>query len=149
MHPRGAQKLSPEALKRLTASIVAKFVQSHTLPADQVPGLILAVHAALQALTADGGERQRDSSAKLMRDSIKRGYLVCLEDGARLKMLKRHLRAYHGMTPDEYRLKWGLPPHYPMVAPQYAQLRAVYAREGQLWRQRRKGKPRSGHTDRT
>lgn len=136
-------------MKRLTASIVVKFVQRQTVPADRVPELILTVHAALLALTAVGGAPKRQSPAKLMRDSIKKDFLVCLEDGVRLKTLKRHLRACHGMTPDQYRQKWGLPPHYPMVAPQYAQLRAAYARDGQLWRQRNRVKPRPGPGDRT
>jgi predicted transcriptional regulator len=134
-------------LRRLTASIVVKFVRRHTLPVQDIPELILAVHTALQAATG-GGEARPKTPAKLMRDSIKRGYLVCLEDGAKLKLLKRHLRACHGLTPDEYRRKWGLPSHYPMVAPQYAELRATYAREGELWRQRKRGRPPSDRDDR-
>ena len=84
--------------------------------------------AVLRALTAEAiGEAPKP--AVPVRRSITPEYLVCLEDGKKLKMLKRHLRSTYGMTPDEYRQKWGLPPDYPMVAPNYAEQRSVFAKK--------------------
>jgi predicted transcriptional regulator len=113
-----------EMLITLTSDIVAAHVSNNTLSVDEVPTLITTVYGALAGL---GGstptEEARPEPAVSVRASVKRDHLVCLEDGKKMKMLKRHLMTEHGMTPDEYRQRWGLGSDYPMVAPEYAETR--------------------------
>lgn len=118
------QTISIEDLIALTTDIVAAHVSNNNVPIDQVPTLISAIYGALAGL---GGptdvEEIRPEPAVSVRASVKRDHLVCLEDGKKMKMLKRHLMTEHGMTPDEYRQRWGLGSDYPMVAPEYAETR--------------------------
>ena len=113
-----------EALLSLTADIVAAHVSNNSVAVSDIPTLIANVHTALVGL---GGlapaPEVRAEPAVSIRASVKPDYLVCLDDGRKLKMLKRHLMTHYGITPDEYRAKWGLPADYPMVAPNYAALR--------------------------
>ncbi len=100
------------------------------LPASQISEVIGAVHKSLNALHG-GGEIQAEPAnpAVPIRRSVKPDFIVCLDDGKKLKMLKRHLRTTYNMTPDEYRAKWGLPSDYPMVAPNYAKQRSDFAKK--------------------
>jgi predicted transcriptional regulator len=115
----------------LAANIVAAYVRNNTVPAQQLGDVIRSVHDALAS--ASFGATTSPTAAALpavpIRKSITPDYLVCLEDGRHLKMLKRYLRSHHKMTPDQYRAKWGLPADYPMVAPNYAQQRSDFAKK--------------------
>ncbi len=114
----------------LTADIVSAHVSNNSVAVSDVPNLIALVHGALVGLgNAEGsGQSEPLTPAVSIRSSVKPDYIVCLEDGKKLKMLKRHLMNSFGMTPDDYRKKWGLPDSYPMVAPNYAASRADLAR---------------------
>jgi predicted transcriptional regulator len=112
-----------------TTEIVAAFVSNNQLPTADLPGLIQAVHRALAGIgTAAPEPEPRKEPAVPVRRSITPDYLVCLEDGKTFKSLKRHLRTKYGMSPEEYREKWGLAKDYPMVAPNYAAARSALAK---------------------
>ncbi len=117
-----------ETLITLTADIVAAHVSNNSVAVSDLPVLI---HNVFGALTSIGGASSapaiKQEPAVSIRTSIKPDYIICLEDGKKLKMLKRHLMTSFGLTPDEYRAKWGLPADYPMVAPNYAEQRRVLA----------------------
>jgi predicted transcriptional regulator len=118
-----------ETLIALTADIVAAHVSNNSVAVNDLPQLIQNVHGALAGL----GGPQNVPEAKLepkvpIRSSVKPDYIVCLEDGKKLKMLKRHLMTHYQMTPDQYRQKWGLNSDYPMVAPNYAEQRRTLAK---------------------
>jgi predicted transcriptional regulator len=118
-----------ELLITLTADIVAAHVSNNSVAVSDVPTLIGNVHSALAGLS--GGSAAPAVAlepAVPIRLSVKKDYIVCLDDGKKLKMLKRHLMTHYGMTPDDYRAKWGLPADYPMVAPAYAEQRRVLAK---------------------
>jgi predicted transcriptional regulator len=118
-----------ELLITLTADIVAAHVSNNSVAVSDVSTLIGNVHAALAGLsgTAAAPETVLEPAVPV-RNSVKRDYIVCLDDGKKLKMLKRHLMTHYGMTPDDYRAKWGLPADYPMVAPAYAEQRRELAK---------------------
>lgn len=115
----------------LTAQIVAAFLGQNATPAADVPKLIERTHQALIGLSAGGvaAEAEAPVPAVPVKKSVFPDYIVCLEDGKKLKMLKRHLETSYGMTPDQYRQKWHLPPEYPMVAPNYAATRSRLAKQ--------------------
>ena len=117
-------------LVELTAEIVASFVSCNPLPAADLPAFISSTHAALAALRAESESAPvtQQRAAVPVEESVHDDYLVCLEDGRKLKSLKRHLQRRFSMTPDEYRAKWGLPADYPMVAPAYSALRSSIAK---------------------
>ena len=116
----------------LTAQIVAAHVSNATVAADALPKLIGEVFRALSEVgeppAAAPSVPDRPQPAVPVKRSVYPDYIVCLEDGKRLKMLKRHLKTAYGMTPDAYRQRWGLPSDYPMVAPSYASQRSALAR---------------------
>ncbi len=112
----------------LTAAIVASFVSRNPLPASDVPAFIKSIHTALAALRAPLSPAAGQRAAVPVDESVHDDYLVCLEDGHKLKSLKRYLQRHFAMTPDEYRTKWGLPADYPMVAPAYSALRSSIAK---------------------
>jgi predicted transcriptional regulator len=114
-------------LLRLAADIVAAHVGHNVVAADALPDLIRAVYAALSSVDTRADIAARPVPAVPVQKSVFPGYIVCLEDGKRLKMLKRHPQTAYGMTPDDYRAKWGLPAGYPMVAPDYATQRSKLA----------------------
>jgi predicted transcriptional regulator len=120
-----------DELLRLTAQIVASYVGNNPLTPEQVPEIVRTVNTALRQL--DQGESGADKTAAKpavpIRRSVTPDYIICLEDGRKLKMLKRHLRTTYGMSPDEYRARWGLPADYPMVAPNYAKRRSDFAKK--------------------
>ena len=112
-----------------TADIIAGHVSHNAVPTADLPDAINAVYAKLSELGAPKVEEKALVPAVPIRKSITDDYLICLEDGKQLKMLKRHLSTAYNMTPDEYRAKWGLPHDYPMVAPAYARTRQALARK--------------------
>ncbi len=128
-----------EMLITLTADIVAAHVSNNSVAVSDLPLLINSVHGALNGLSSGAPAAPAPEPAVPIKGSVKRDYIICLEDGKRLKMLKRHLMTHYGMTPDDYRAKWGLPADYPMVAPAYAEQRRDLAKAIGLGR-----KPGSG-----
>jgi predicted transcriptional regulator len=117
-----------ETLITLTADIVSAHVSNNSVAVSDLSNLIQSVHGALSGLGAKVEEtRVRQEPKVSIRSSVKPDYIVCLEDGKKLKMLKRHLMTHYQMTPDEYRQKWGLNSDYPMVAPNYAEQRRSLA----------------------
>lgn len=121
---------------KMTADVVAAYVGNNTLPAGDVSHVISAVYGSLRRLKS-GGVEDRPAPAVPVRKSVTRDHIICLEDGKKLKMLKRHLRSTYNMTPEEYRARWNLPPDYPMVAPSYAQERSEFAKKIGLGRKNR------------
>ena len=119
-----------ETLIALTADIVSAHVSNNSVAVSDLPLLIQNVHNALASLGDDLVEPEvKQEPAVSVRASIKPDYIVCLEDGKKLKMLKRHLMTHYQMTPEQYRAKWNLPADYPMVAPNYAKQRSRLAKE--------------------
>ena len=132
---------------KLASEIVAAYVSNNPIPVSEVPAMIKSVHSTLGGLV---GATQTEVSTAMkpvvpVKRSVHPDYIVCLEDGKKLKMLKRYLRSNYNMTPEEYRAKWGLPADYPMVAPNYAAQRSEFAKRIGLGRsasssgRRRKG----------
>jgi len=117
-------------LLRLTAEIVSAYVSKNALAAQQIPDVINTVFSSLTGLTNGTTEVPSEplKPAVPVRKSVTAEYIICLEDGKKLKMLKRHLRSTYNMSPDEYRARWGLPADYPMVAPNYAAQRSEFAK---------------------
>ncbi|MBF0871920.1 MucR family transcriptional regulator [Gluconobacter japonicus] len=114
----------------LTADIVAAYLSQNELSADQLPALIRSVHDALAApATPEPVAEEAPIPAVNPKRSVFPDYIICLEDGKKLKMLRRHLKTAYNMTPEEYRARWGLPREYPMVAPSYSEKRSSLARE--------------------
>ena len=116
----------------MTAEVVASYVSNNRISAEQLPELISSVHDSLKNVDNRGTPAPQEQPAKPAvppRKSVQPDYIVCLEDGKKLKMLKRHLRTNYSMTPDEYRAKWGLGPDYPMVAPSYSTQRSRFAKK--------------------
>ncbi|WES31306.1 MucR family transcriptional regulator [Varunaivibrio sulfuroxidans] len=136
---------SAEALNdivRLTADIVAAYVGQNQVPAAQIPDVIKTVHTTLTSvcqLQLQPQVQEQQKPAVPVRRSITPDFIICLEDGKKLKMLKRHLRTAYGMTPEDYRAKWNLAPDYPMVAPNYAKRRSDFAKKIGLGQQSAKG----------
>ena len=118
-----------DTLLTLTADIVAAHVSNNSVAVNDLPQLIANVHSALVGLGGASSLPEAKPEPKVpVRSSIKPDYIVCLEDGKKLKMLKRHLMTHYQMTPDQYRQKWGLNSDYPMVAPNYAEQRRTLAK---------------------
>ncbi|MCH8614612.1 MucR family transcriptional regulator [Sphingomonas sp. SM33] len=133
-----------DTLLTLTADIVAAHVSNNSVAVNDLPQLIQNVHAALTGISSTTSAPEARPEPKVsIRSSIKPDYIVCLEDGKKQKMLKRHLMTNHGMTPDEYRQKWGLAADYPMVAPNYAEQRRTLAKSIGLGTKRRKTRGRA------
>jgi len=128
-----------DTLITLTADIVAAHVSNNSVAVNDLPQLIANVHGALSTLGSGNAAPEVRAEPKVpIRSSIKPDYIVCLEDGKKLKMLKRHLMTHYQMTPDQYRQKWGLNSDYPMVAPNYAEQRRTLAKSIGLGTKRRK-----------
>ena len=113
----------------LVASIVSAHVAHNAVTPEALPGVIRSVYAALSGLGTEPPAVEQPEPAVPIKRSVFPDYIVCLEDGKKLEMLKRHLRASHPMTPEEYRARWSLPRDYPMVAPKYAARRSALAKE--------------------
>jgi predicted transcriptional regulator len=118
-----------EMLITLTADIVTAHVANNNVDGETLPSLIQNVYGALAGLGTEEEAEARPEPAVSVRASVKSDHLVCLEDGKKMKMLKRHLMTDHGLTPDEYRERWNLPADYPMVAPDYANKRRELAKK--------------------
>jgi predicted transcriptional regulator len=130
-------KMAEQELLRMTADVVAAYVSNNALPTTQMAEVISAVYGSLRGLEAQIAEPPPEplKPAVPPRRSVTPDYLICLEDGKRLKMLKRHLRTTYNLSPDEYRARWGLQPDYPMVAPNYAAQRSEFAKKIGLGRE--------------
>ena len=127
-----------EEILGLTSEIVAAHVSNNTVALSDLPSLIEQVYRTLASVGGtEVGSTDRPTPAVPIKKSITPDYLICLEDGQRFKSLKRHLRTRYGMTPDEYRAKWGLAHDYPMVAPNYAEERSKLAKRMGLGQQRK------------
>ena len=137
-----AEEAQDDTLITLTADIVAAHVSNNSVAVNDLPQLISNVHGALNGLYGRSAPEVKPEPKVAIRSSIKPDYIVCLEDGKKLKMLKRHLMTHYQMTPDQYRQKWGLSADYPMVAPNYAEQRRKLAKSIGLGTKRRKTKSR-------
>ena len=138
---RVAQTMSQESMQqkaergeilRMTAEVVAAYVGNNSLPAKQLSDVINTVFGTLNRVNSKNGAAVNGHAQKAavsVRRSVTPDYIICLEDGKKLKMLKRHLRTVYGLTPDEYRAKWRLPTNYPMVAPNYSKQRSAFAKK--------------------
>ena len=113
----------------LTAQIVSAHVSNNTVSPDALPSLIQNVYRTLAGVGKEQVPQERPQPAVPVKKSVFPDHIVCLEDGKKLKMLKRHLKTAYNMTPDQYRDRWGLPPDYPMVAPNYARHRSSLAKK--------------------
>lgn len=139
MSGQSEDKLSNPEIVSMTVDITSAYVSNKALDPDQLPEVIRTIYDSLKSL----GEKIESEipappkPAVSIRRSITPDYIVCLEDGKKLKMLKRHLRAAYGMTPDEYRARWGLAADYPMVAPNYAITRSKFAKQIGLGKKRK------------
>ncbi len=127
-------------LMEYTVEIVSSFVSNNSLPAEDLPRLIAATHLALSRVNGpiEVVERGDAKPAISVKRSVTADYIVCLEDGKKFKSLKRHLRTYYNLSPEQYREKWGLPHDYPMVAPNYAAARSDLAKKIGLGTRREK-----------
>ncbi|MCF6292868.1 MAG: MucR family transcriptional regulator [Robiginitomaculum sp.] len=120
-----------------TTDIVSSFVTKNNITTEMLPELIQSVYTSLlQASISSSNQDANISPAVAIKDSITEDYIICLEDGAKLKMLKRYIRTRFGLSPDEYRQRWGLPANYPMVAPDYAKRRSEFAKKAGLGKKR-------------
>ena len=118
-----------DPLLGLTAQIVSAHLGHNNIPAGNIPGLIQQVYATLRGLGPEPAAVEAREPAVPIKRSVFPDYIICLEDGKKLKMLKRHLQTAYNMSVDQYRDKWGLPPNYPMVAPNYAEHRSSLAKK--------------------
>ncbi len=123
------EKVTSADLLRMAADVVGSYVSKNAVGPDQLPDLINSVHSTLKSVGGQTTPEQPLKPAVPIRRSVQPDHIVCLDDGKKLKMLKRHLRTTYDMTPDEYRAKWGLAPDYPMVAPDYAAERSAMAKK--------------------
>ena len=131
MEREDSAKKSHAELLQMTTQIVSSFVSNNDSSGSQIPDVIRSTYTTLSAQSADGGEAVQNEKkpAVSIRRSVTPDFIICLEDGKKLKMLRRHLRTTYGLTPEEYRAKWGLPADYPMVAPNYAAQRSAFAKK--------------------
>ncbi len=127
---------SKENILRMTTEVVAAYVGNNVLPTGQIGDVISTVFGSLQGLEGKNGNAAPPKPAVSVRKSITPDHIICLEDGKKLKMLKRHLRTTYNLTPEEYRARWGLAANYPMVAPNYAKQRSEFAKKIGLGRKR-------------
>ena len=128
---------SKTELLEMTSDIISSFVANNPVPAGGLPDLMKAVHSTVLELASDApAEPPRPDPAVPISKSITPDFIICLEDGRKLKMLKRYLRSRYDLTPQDYRARWGLPSDYPMVAPNYAKKRSAFAKEIGLGKKR-------------
>ena len=126
-----AEKISRDDILRMAVDVVAAYVSKNVMPAGQIPDVIQTVYSSLSQIDLPQAEVKAEAPrpAVPVKKSVTPDYIVCLEDGKKLKMLKRHLRTTYNMTPEDYRGKWGLAADYPMVAPNYAAQRSDFAKK--------------------
>jgi len=123
---------SDEEILKLVTEIVSAYVSKNPVAAEDLPNVIKSVHATLGGFQSGEGTALSRSPAVPVKKSVTPDYIVCLEDGKKLKMLKRYLRAQYGLSPEAYRAKWNLPADYPMTAPNYAARRSEFAKQSGL-----------------
>ncbi|MGH1398832.1 MAG: MucR family transcriptional regulator [Alphaproteobacteria bacterium] len=124
------EEITREDLLAYTSEIVASYVGNNAIAAQEIPALIDQVYKGLSNVGGNASLlADRPKPAVAIKKSITPDHIICLEDGKKLKMLKRHLNTAYGMSPDEYRERWGLPADYPMVAPNYAKRRSALAKD--------------------
>jgi predicted transcriptional regulator len=124
------EEAKKNGLLSMVTDIVSAHLSNNTVPLGDIPKLIHEVYGALHELgQAPVKSAERQEPAVSVKKSVTADFIICLEDGKKLKMLKRHLRTAYGLTPEQYRDKWGLPADYPMVAPNYAKKRSTLARQ--------------------
>ena len=128
---------------RMVTDVIASYLKKNPVTASDLPGVIATVYGAFTAPQTGTVEAvvERPEPAVPIKRSVTPDYIICLEDGKQLKMLKRHLATSYNLTPDEYRVRWGLPPDYPMVAPNYATQRSALAKQIGLGSRARDGRP--------
>jgi predicted transcriptional regulator len=141
-------KDNEDDILKLVTEIVAAYVSKNPVDARDLPGIIRNVHATLGGF-ANGGTGKNGGTATRapavpIKKSVTPDHIVCLEDGKKLKMLKRYLRSRYKLSPDEYRARWNLAPDYPMVAPNYAARRSEFAKKIGLGKAAAKGKKKKG-----
>jgi predicted transcriptional regulator len=142
-------KVSRDDVLRMAVDVVAAYLSNNQVATSQISEIIQSVFSSLSSLDVQPAEApvEAPKPATSVRKSVTPDYIICLEDGKKLKMLKRHLRTTYNMTPEEYRAKWNLPPDYPMVAPNYARQRSDFAKRIGLGRkaqeEARSGKARA------
>lgn len=143
------ENVASKELLRLTVNVAVAYLGNNEISAEQVPELMATIHNSLRKLEGDETEPENAplKPAVPVRRSVMNEYIVCLEDGKQLKMLKRHLRTTYNMTPEEYRAKWNLPANYPMVAPAYAAQRSEFAKKIGLGKGPAKRGKRSGKAE--
>jgi predicted transcriptional regulator len=136
------QGLDGEALLRMTSDIVSSFVSNNPVTTDGLPDVIRSVYRTIASIagTVEVKADDRPKPAVPVSRSVTNDFIICLEDGRKLKMLKRYLRSRYDMSPDEYRKRWGLPADYPMVAPAYTERRSEFAKKIGLGKGVRKGR---------
>ena len=127
-----SEQMSSKEILSLTAQIVAAHISHNTVPANELPKLLQHIFETLTTIDEIGETSAAPKPAVSIRKSVSPDYIICLEDGKKLKMLKRHLKTSYNITPDEYRMRWGLPSDYPMVAPNYAKQRSKLAKASGL-----------------
>jgi len=120
---------APAEIMEFASDIVSAYVSNKPIQSSELPDLIRDVHATLRTLEGSDGAQVAQEPAVSVKKSITDEFLICLEDGKKFKSLKRHLRSKYGLSPEQYREKWGLPYDYPMVAPSYARKRSALAKE--------------------
>ena len=131
MSEQAVEKAADGELLKMTAQVVSAYVGNNMVAAGQIPDVIKNVYSTLTGLDTGSGEQKSapQKPAVPIKKSVTPDHIVCLEDGKKLKMLKRHLRSTYDLSPDEYRAKWNLPSDYPMVAPNYAKQRSAFAKK--------------------
>ncbi|MDI9314169.1 MAG: MucR family transcriptional regulator [Hydrotalea sp.] len=138
----GVGGVNAENILHLTTQVATAYFQNNRVASGDVATIISTIHQSLRSIKNESAPQKK--SVVSIGDSLTPDYIICLEDGKKLKMLKRHLRTNFNMSPTEYRAKWGLPPDYPMVAPNYANLRSQFAKQSGLGKERgERGKNKS------
>jgi predicted transcriptional regulator len=134
LKPEHADQIDPGDVLRLSTEIVSSYISQNHVAREHLKDLILSVVQTLNGLSkaTNGNAKSIQPPPVSIKKSVTPEYIICLEDGKKLKMLKRHLRTYFDLTPEAYRAKWGLPPDYPMVAPNYAKKRSQFAKNSKL-----------------
>jgi len=123
------EKMETTEVLELTTEIVASYVSNNPVNTTDLPAVIQEVYRTLNGLGTQAAQPERPKPAVPIKKSVTPDYIVCLEDGKKLKMLKRHLKTAYNMSPEDYRERWGLPADYPMVAPNYAKHRSTLAKK--------------------
>jgi predicted transcriptional regulator len=131
MRQKNGEEVIHTDVLQMTTQVVAAYVENNSIEQDQISEVIKSVYTSLAKLnghTATAAEAKQKPAVPVKK-SVTPDYVICLEDGKKFKMLKRHLRTAYGLSPEEYRAKWGLASDYPMVAPNYAKQRSAYAKK--------------------